>query len=318
MRRALLGGAVALGTTILISPAVRRLLIRRGSLDIPNHRSSHRAPVPRGGGIACAAGVALGLAAVGRPSGIKPRSLVGVSALTFIGLADDRLGHVDPKIRLGVQAAAGALFGPKSPTMTPLSCVGTAGVVNVVNFMDGINGITGGTAAVWGANALLAGRSRRDAGLQTIGAVTAGAGLGFLPWNVPTAKYFLGDVGSYLFGGLMSAGIGHAAASGPHLAWRIGAPLLPYAFDAAQALVRRNRRGEPLTEAHREHVYQELVDEYHLSHSSVALMHAAAASLAAMAAGSRYDSIRAVGPVACALAYVSLPQVAHQARSVRR
>lgn len=283
MKRALLGGLVSAATTFVAAPLVRGLLVRRGSMDIPNQRSSHSVPVPRGGGLACLIGVASGFTATGQQASVPARALIGIGALSATGLADDLLGHVHHNARLAMQASSGALLAPNLPS-APLSALGTAGVVNVVNFMDGINGITGSTAVVWGVSTLLVGRGALDASLQTIGAVTAGAGLGFLPWNTPQAQLFLGDVGSYLFGGLCAAGISQAASRDLCLAWHVAAPLLPYAADAAQALALRALRGELLTEAHREHVYQRLVDEQGLTHVQVAALHAATASVIAAAA----------------------------------
>jgi UDP-N-acetylmuramyl pentapeptide phosphotransferase/UDP-N-acetylglucosamine-1-phosphate transferase len=305
VRRALLGGLVSFGATYAAAPLVRRALVRRGALDIPNHRSSHTEPVPRGGGIACLIGVAAGIAATGRQSAIPPRTMLAVAALAATGLADDRLGHVSPITRLAIQGSAGLAMSPDL-ALAALSPVGTAGVVNVVNFMDGINGITGSTAAVWGASTLIAGRRQLDPTLQTLGAVTAGAGLGFIPWNAPKADLFLGDVGSYLFGGLCAAGITHAWGRGSRQGWLVAAPLLPYAVDASQALVRRAWRGAPLPEAHREHIYQRLVDEQGLSHVQSATLHALSAAVTSFS--SRQPGWCGAVTTAAALAlYISSP-----------
>jgi UDP-N-acetylmuramyl pentapeptide phosphotransferase/UDP-N-acetylglucosamine-1-phosphate transferase len=307
MRRALLGGMVSTATTLAVAPIVRCLLVRHGSMDIPNHRSSHTVPVPRGGGIACALGVAAGIAATGRAALVPRRTSLGLAALTLTGLADDQIGHLHPVVRLVVQALAGASFGPAVP-LIPASSLATAGVVNVVNFMDGINGISGGTAIVWGVYALSAGREVQDPMLQTIGATTAGAGLGFLPWNAPKAQLFLGDVGSYLLGGLMAAGITHASPR-PTVAWRVAAPLLPYAVDASQALIRRALSGEPLTEAHRGHVYQRLVDERGLSHAQASMLHASVATLMGALARRPPSAITAVTIVTCLSMYLASPTI---------
>lgn len=310
MKRSLLGGAVSFAMTCATAPAVRQFLVRRGALDVPNHRSSHTTPVPRGGGLACLAGVATGLALAGRRSSIPARVIGGVAVLTATGLADDALGHVHHTTRLAAQSGAGLLIAP-TVAAVPASAIATAGVVNVVNFMDGINGITGSTAAVWGLATLMTGRKRLDPGLQTLGAVTAGAGLGFLPWNAPHAQLFLGDVGSYLFGGLMAAGIVQAA---PHrgTTWRVAAPLLPYGVDAAQAILGRARRGQPLTEAHRDHVYQRLVDRHGHTHTTVAAIHAVVASAIARAACAENPWLRVTVPPLLSLAYISLPAILPQ------
>lgn len=302
--RPALGGFVAAATTYAAAPAVRALLIKSGLFDIPNHRSSHTIPVPRGGGLACLAGVAVGLAAADRRRTIPVRVLAGVASITGAGLADDFLGNVDHNLRLAVQVAAGAAIAPTA-LHVPLVMFGTAGVVNVVNFMDGINGITGSTAAVWGISTVLIGRRELDPNLQVIGAVTAGAGLGFLPWNAPQARLFLGDVGSYLIGGLMAAGI--TAGRRPALMLRVALPLLPYGLDAASTALRRLARGISITEPHREHVYQRLVHEVGFTHLQVATAHAvlSTASTALIIRGGHRSSLIAAAAIA---AYIDSPR----------
>lgn len=276
MRRSVLAGVVCGAVTYASAPIVRHYLLRRGSMDVPNHRSSHTTPIPRGGGLACSAGVAAGLLVAGPSANVPARTIAGIATVAAIGWADDLWGGLDPEVRLAVQAAMGALFAP-SAALVPLGSILTSGVVNVVNFMDGINGITGSTAVLWGLSAVAAGRKDRVALLQIVGALSAGAGAGFLPWNTPKAHLFLGDVGSYLFGSLMAAGIMDAAVR-PERAWVVAAPLLPYGLDATQAIIRRKIAGESLTEAHRDHVYQRLVDHAGLSHGQVTTLHAAAAT----------------------------------------
>lgn len=260
-------------TTAVVGAPVRKWLVQRGRLDIPNHRSSHRDPVPRGGGIAALLGASTTVLVTRTP--VRPRLAIAVLGLATLGWLDDVTGHVPVAARLTGQVGAGAFALSRDLLDVPIAAITTTVVVNVFNFMDGINGISGLTAVVWGVNALHVG-AKEDSKLATVGALTAGAGLGFLPLNVPSAQLFLGDVGSYAFGGVMAAGI----LSRPTLITRLqtAAPLLPYAVDTAQALVRRQMKGRPLTEAHRDHVYQILVDAGY-SHTQVATLHAIFAAL---------------------------------------
>lgn len=284
--------AVTAVATAALGVPVRKTLIRWGSMDVPNHRSSHTAPIPRGGGIAALLGAGTAaLATGGRPGLGRGASLL---ALAGLGLVDDITGHVPARVRLGTQLALGAGALGHGGWDRPVAGVVTAGVVNVVNFMDGINGISGMNAVVWGVNAMLL-EDESDGDLATLGALTAGAGLGFLPHNVPAARLFLGDVGSYAFGAAMAAGILSQRSLGAR--YRVAAPLLLYGVDAAQALVSRVRAGEQLTEAHRDHVYQRLVDGGH-SHVEVALLHATLAGVVATAA-------RRPWPVAAGLTLVT-------------
>jgi UDP-N-acetylmuramyl pentapeptide phosphotransferase/UDP-N-acetylglucosamine-1-phosphate transferase len=250
---------VGLLVTAGLSPVVRAAMLRHGVLDVPNHRSSHTVAVARGGGLACLGGVlvAVAVAAV-RGTSVPWVAVAACAMLSLLGLADDRL-TLSPMPRVAIQVLAGGAVGLAAGGVVGL-VVGAllmTCVVNVVNFMDGINGITSLTMAVWGLVALLVGRQHDADGLALVGALAAGAALGFLPWNSPVPRLFLGDAGSYLFGAL--------AASGLVLAWGEGAPVLlvaaplaVYAADTAWTLVGRARRGARLTEAHREHTYQHL------------------------------------------------------------
>lgn len=291
-RIALKAGAVAASATFATAPLVRQIMLRAGTIDVPNHRSSHVAPIPRGGGIACVVGAAAAMTVVELTEPAARRRLpVALLAapltMAAVGYADDHTGGLPPQPRLAAQVIAGGMAASAglSPTAAGAAVIAMPGLVNVVNFMDGINGITGSTAAVWGINTSLVGWREDDIPLVILGATTAGAGLGFLPWNAPNAKLFLGDAGSYLFGGLFTCGV-IAATRNPrgcgtptrwHIALTVAAPLLPYVADAAQAIVRRACAGEALTEAHREHAYQHLVDRFRLSHTTASAAHCAAA-----------------------------------------
>jgi UDP-N-acetylmuramyl pentapeptide phosphotransferase/UDP-N-acetylglucosamine-1-phosphate transferase len=250
---------VSLLVTTGMAPVVRAWMLRSGVLDVPNHRSSHLVTVARGGGLACLAGLAAAtIVATVRGEEVPWVALTACVALSLLGFADDRV-QLPPAPRLLAQVVAGGAVGWSLGGVVWL-VVGaflTAGVVNVVNFMDGINGITSTTMTVWGVVAWLVGRDQGIASLALLGAVTAGLALGFLPWNAPTARLFLGDAGSYLFGALVASGllVGlHEGAPGVLLV----APLSLYLADEATTMASRASRGERLLEAHRSHVYQRL------------------------------------------------------------
>jgi UDP-N-acetylmuramyl pentapeptide phosphotransferase/UDP-N-acetylglucosamine-1-phosphate transferase len=275
---------VGLLVTAGLAPVVRAHMVRRGFLDVPNHRSSHLVPVPRAGGLACVAGVVVSIAVaslVGHTVAWAP--LAGAVALSLVGLADDRADLL-PLWRLAGQAATGALVGLALGSLwfALAGLVLYPPLVNATNFMDGINGITGLTMTVWGVSALAVGLHADARALEVLGGATAGVALGFLPFNAPTARLFLGDVGSYLFGALAAGGI--------LLGWSLDAPVAPlaaplaiYVVDTGAALVRRALRGEPLTQAHREHVYQQLTSGLGISHLAVAGYAAGLAAVVAVA-----------------------------------
>jgi len=194
----------------------------------------------------------------------------GAVCLAIVGFADDR-GALAAAPRLGAQIAVGALVGVTVGggwwILAGLICIPVA--VNVVNFMDGINGITSLNMAAWGFVAMAVGYAQHESSLVVIGAVTAGSTIAFLPWNAPVARLFLGDVGSYLLGALVGIGIIIGAHQTPSVVVLL-APLSIYLADTGTALVRRALRGEQLMTAHRQHVYQRLVSEAGMSHSTVA------------------------------------------------
>lgn len=292
---------VSAAATAALGEPVRRLLTSSGRLDVPNHRSSHSAPVPRGGGIA----ILLGATTAALVTKRRPSAAVtlGIAGLAALGWLDDVSGHVPARARLMAQVGVGGLVLSQDLPDALVGALTAAGVVNVVNFMDGINGISGLTAVVWGINAMLL-EDQTVGQLATLGALTAGAGLGFLPHNVTPARLFLGDVGSYGLGAAMAAGILSQRSLAAR--YRAASPLLLYGVDAAQALVSRATAGERLGEAHRDHVYQRMVDLGH-GHERVALLHAVSA--AAVAAASRLGCWRFPMTATICATYLTLPHL---------
>lgn len=306
MRPILTCGVTAAAATCASAPFVRAALLRGGVLDVPNHRSSHSVSVVRGGGLACIAGALLtGLTVRNR----APRkATAAVAGLAIVGFLDDSTGGVPALPRLLSQCLLGALAGSSyGPVTAGIGVLLMPVVVNVVNFMDGVNGITSLTCLVWGVSAAAAPAA---AGVKMLGALIAGMGAGFLPWNAPTPLMFLGDAGSYFLGSLMACGVLHAArGTNVRLSLVVAAPLLPYFADGAQAIARRLVRGEQVTQAHRDHVYQQLVDRCGLSHLQAAGLHATAAGLCAMAARIKNPGIGLAICASAATAYILSPRV---------
>lgn len=247
---------------LALQPLLIRWLQRRGVMDVPNERSSHVEVTPRGGGIAVVAGVAAGLI-VGRNGGWDLAIVfIGALILGAVGLADDFRG-LSAKVRLGILLIVGGFAGLLLDTPLPIAlavpamAVWMAAYVNAFNFMDGINGISGLTGLVAGVAYSLMGLEFDSDSAVVIGAALAGASLAFLPFNVPSAKVFLGDVGSYSLGFVIAALGWIVWSAGAPLALAI-APTAVYLADTGATLVGRYSRGAPLTEAHREHTYQQL------------------------------------------------------------
>ena len=306
---------VSLLVTTGLAPVVRWLMLRNGVLDVPNHRSSHLLVTARGGGLACLVGVAAGALSRQGEGSVPWAPLAGVTALALVGFADDVVSLSAP-LRLGLQLVCGVYVGATFGAGWALLVAGLVvvpTVVNIVNFVDGINGITGLTMAIWGVTAVVLGRQHHDAGLALIGALTAGAAVGFLPWNIPRARIFLGDVGSYLFGGLVAVGLLMAWEAGAPIAVA-AAPLSVHVFDTALTIVRRARAGSPLMAAHREHIYQQLA--VHWPHVMVSLLAStlALAVTAAWALGG--PLLGGVGTIAALAIYAALGHLATRRRPV--
>lgn len=312
--------AIVLGASWTFTGLVRRYALRRGILDVPNERSSHDRPIPRGGGLAIAGAVSLGVAVAGAANWIPSRVvwavLVGGGGVALAGWVDDRWG-LSALTRLLVQLAAAAvtvaLFGGMPELRTGMTTVhlGWAGSVlallaitwgiNLFNFMDGIDGLAGAEAALVGlaAGLLMAGG---HFGLAFASWVVAAASLGFLWWNWAPARIFMGDVGSgYLGFVLGTLALASERAGGlPGLLWLV---LLGLFFvDATATLVRRVIRGEAWHLAHRTHAYQ-LAVRLGWSHAQVTLGALAVnLTLVALAAVGTSDSRRIIGILVAALA----------------
>lgn len=269
---AVLSFGVALAVTRLVIPVLARRV-----MDLPNARSSHRAPTPRGGGIGILAAVLTGwgglllLGWVG-PAVAIPLTAAGVLAL--VSFLDD-LRPRPAALRLAVQVAAvgaglsaighGAFVGALPPVIDlPLTGFLWLWFINLFNFMDGIDGIAGGEAVCIGLGlALLAALALAPAEVGALGATLGAGGLGFLVWNWHPARVFMGDVGSVPLGYLLGYLLIRTASEGGALdpaGFAAGLILsMVFTLDASTTLLRRLARGKRPTEAHREHVYQRAV-----------------------------------------------------------
>ncbi|MGV8921035.1 MAG: MraY family glycosyltransferase [Pseudomonas sp.] len=261
--------------SFFLTAALRRYAITRSLMDIPNARSSHSLPTPRGGGVAIVLAflLALGL-------------LFGVGALTYsgflaiagagglvavIGFMDDH-GHIAARWRLLGHFTAAAwlltwlgglpaisLFG----TTFSLGWVGQAltllylvWMLNLYNFMDGIDGLASVEAisAALGACLLYGLSGHADAMWAPF--LLAVSVAGFLCWNFPPARIFMGDAGSGFLGIVLGGLSLQAAWISSSLFWGWLILLGVFVVDATFTLIRRLLRGDKVYEAHRSHAYQ--------------------------------------------------------------
>jgi Fuc2NAc and GlcNAc transferase len=260
----------ALAGAALVAPVLHGLR-RRGLLDRPNARSLHVVPVPRGGGVAVVVVVMLVHAAeLIRTGPSDPGDL----AWPLIALAVGVLGWLDdwrPRpagLRLAAQfflAVAFVFLVLPSSSPAPLALarglllVGlVTWSINLYNFVDGTDGFAATQALCGLGGALLLPEAAMGPGVAPIVLALAGACAGFLWWNRPPARIFMGDVGSYFIGfELVALVLIDVHAGGSAWVWAI--LFLPILGDTALTLARRVRRGERWWLAHREHAYQRLV-----------------------------------------------------------
>lgn len=247
-----------------LSSLILWTLLRTGwawtlATDVPTHRSLHTLPTPRVGGWGVSPAAALGIVA------FAPQ-LASVAALVVLLAVmcqiDDRRG-LSARVRFLVQAVAATAIGLLFPLglgawVTPFVILALIWMTNLYNFMDGADGLAGGMAVLgFGAYAVASFPFAPPLGIAAMAVV--GAALGFLIFNLPPARLFLGDAGSIPLGFLAGAiGIVGTAAR----IWPIWFPFMvfsPFLADASATLLRRVARGERFWEAHREHYYQRMI-----------------------------------------------------------
>lgn len=261
--------------SLALTGALRRYALARSLMDVPNARSSHSVPTPRGGGVAIVISFLVSLPVLAAMNVLPWSSawaLLGAGAfVAAVGFLDDH-GHIAARWRLLAHfvGAAWALawLGGAPPLVLfgvtfelgglgfGLAAVYLVWLLNLYNFMDGIDGIACIEAiCVCAGGALLyvvAGQTT----WVVVPLLLAAAVLGFLYWNFPPAKIFMGDAGSGFLGivlGVLSLQAGWVA---PELFWGWVILLGVFVTDATFTLLRRLLRGDKVYEAHRSHAYQ--------------------------------------------------------------
>jgi Fuc2NAc and GlcNAc transferase len=304
-----------LGTAALLVGAYRLVALRYGWLDTPNARSSHQTAVPRGAGIVIVL-LTVAAAAIGTPSSAFFTGLLPGLGIAAIGWWDDLRG-LSARIRFlaygGCSLLAVLLLqGMPNADLSgwvwlALAAIGLLWLINLYNFMDGINGLAALEAVFVVAGGLsLSAYSPGKYGLEPFAIYIVAVLIGFLAWNFPRARVFMGDVGSAFLGFLLgSMALWSHAHGGPTLVvWSIlGATFIA---DASYTLVVRMATGQRWYEAHRSHAYQKLSSRWHGSHVKpvAAFMGANLAWLLPVAWAAHSRQLDA--PVALLLAYLPL------------
>lgn len=297
----------------LMAPLVRRLALRWGAGDDPDHRRKvHRERIPRLGGLAIAGGTvaAVGAAVLfGSPGGARilefPRPVLGLGLaaliIALVGLVDD-IRTISPwEVLLGEFAAAFAAWqaGFKIEVLDlgginlqlgwwtlPVSLLFLVGLMNALNLVDGLDGLAASQALL--ALGVLVFQALVDGGpvAGTIGLALGGATAGFLVHNIHPARQFMGSCGSLLLGlllGCLAVGTlrGRAGMNPlvPLLAF--GLPLL----DLILAIARRLARGQSPLAADRGHIHHRLLDRGYSQSGAVGVMALIQAGFALLASG---------------------------------
>ncbi|WP_044874956.1 glycosyltransferase family 4 protein [Pseudomonas sp. LFM046] len=267
--------AAAVVVSLLMTGALRRYALSRSLMDVPNARSSHSVPTPRGGGVAIVASFIVALpflALLGAISEALCWALLGAGiSVAVIGFLDDH-GHVAARWRLlahfGAAIWALLIIGGLPPielfgAQVQLGVLGyvlaalyLVWLLNLYNFMDGIDGIASVEAITACVGASLIYWFTGHGELVTAPLLLAVAVAGFLYWNFPPARIFMGDAGSGFLGMCLGVLSLQAAWTESALLWSWLILLGVFIADATWTLFRRLLRGDKVYEAHRSHAYQ--------------------------------------------------------------
>lgn len=261
--------------SLVLTAALRRYALKRSIIDIPNARSSHSIPTPRGGGVAIVIAFLVSLPVLGSFALVPWSQLIAVGGagalVAVIGFMDDH-GHIAARWRLlgHFSASIWALLwlGGLPPIVFfglsidlhwfghILAAIYLVWVLNLYNFMDGIDGIASVEALCVCLGACLLYWINDAPTLIWGPLILAMAVLGFLYWNFPPARIFMGDAGSGFLGIALGVLSLQAAWESSELFWAWLILLGIFIVDATFTLLRRLIRGDKVYEAHRSHAYQ--------------------------------------------------------------
>jgi UDP-N-acetylmuramyl pentapeptide phosphotransferase/UDP-N-acetylglucosamine-1-phosphate transferase len=251
-------------------------VLKRGlALDAANERSSHTGSLPSAGGVGLVLSIIIGMAYL--LPGNWPL-IAGALLIGSVSLLDD-IRSSSKRLRIAMQFTAAllivfsaGLLNDANASMMLLSLIAIVWIVgmsNAFNFMDGLDGFAGSTAVVAGTSLSVIAYNLSIEPAFWLGALIAATSIGFLIFNWPPAKIFMGDVGSASLGFLFAA---VAVVFAPELPWWV-VPflLLHFIVDTSFTMARRLLRGENITQAHRSHIYQ-LLNRTGWSHTRLAIL----------------------------------------------
>lgn len=264
------------------TPIVKMLAFRIGAVDVPkDNRRMHKKPIARLGGIAIFYGFIISILCFAEIDTSLRGILIGCIIIVVLGIFDD-IYSLNALFKFVIQILAALIvvmhgvridhfssFGiGNSPYIDlgmfaiPITVLWIVGVTNAVNLIDGLDGLAAGVSTISTVSLFAISLITRETGVAIVTAAVAGAGFGFLPYNIHPAKIFMGDTGSTFLGFILACisvvGLfkGYAVISMAVPFLILGLPI----FDTLFAIIRRVMRGQSPMQPDRGHVHHRLID----------------------------------------------------------
>lgn len=266
-------------TSLILIPIVKKIAEHLGAIDIPNERKIHKKPIPRLGGLAIFGAFLLGYILYGEITTQMLSILIGSFIIVLLGIFDD-IKPIRARYKFLVQVIAAlvvVIYGKIYFTEITflglklefdiymsyiLSTFFIVAISNAINLIDGMDGLAGGISSIYFATiAIIALILNRLNGLDIIlSFIMLGSTLGFLVWNFPPAKIFMGDSGSLFLGFMIAviALLGFKVATLTSLVVPITILAIPI-FDTVLAIFRRLLKGENIGTPDKEHFHHQLL-----------------------------------------------------------
>lgn len=284
----LIGFFVALVVALIATPLVKKLAIKIGAVDAPNHRKVHQRIMPRLGGLAIYIGFLVTFLIIAPKSMITWGILVGATIVIITGVFDDRY-EISPKVKLLGQLIAAivvVMSGIKVEFINlpfegifafgwlsiPVTIFWIVGVSNAINLIDGLDGLAAGVSAIATATMLIMSLIIGNYTVSILSVALLGAIIGFLFFNFHPAKIFMGDTGALFLGFMLAAmsilGFKYVTLFAfimPILV--LGVPI----SDTFFAIIRRWLNNRPISEADKNHLHHRLL-QLGLSHRQTVLV----------------------------------------------
>ena len=284
---------------IIATTLVTGLMLKAGIMALPNHRSSHDRPTPSGGGLGAVVVITIAIgwyylwAGGDGTNSFDIFCLLGGSLIVAIaGFADDigKLPNFKTKLFLQICAVMVLFAGDLVISQLtlpfigitnlgwwgyPITLIWVVGLTNAFNFMDGLDGMAGCTAIVSALFCTIIAFNEGAIQIFVMSYIIMASVIGFLPFNFPRSRLFMGDIGSQFLGFLFAGlSVFTFAAHEPKVVfWIMPMLFLHFIYDTTYTLIRRLSAKENVTEAHRSHLYQ-LLNRMGWSHVQVSSVYA--------------------------------------------